>query len=414
MICYIIGTLISIYFLIKYQRRRQYRIPSGPPKIPFVGSLPFLHGEGISDKLCHKSLEKYGKDFCAIWAPNLNIIIQDFDLAKDLLSRDEFSDRAPVPSGEVRGYENKLLGIFATSGSMWREQRRFTLKHLRDFGFGKQSLDIVIQDEANDTIEKIIETSLSNRVKYNVKIDGLFNIPAVNVIWRIIANKRFDPDSEETKMFMERITKFFRLGPHPLLFIPYIWYIRPYVESEKNTLAMKEIFRRHIREHEEEYNESDEPRDFIDVFLRQIKIEKKEKGSNYSMENSNFHFEQLTTICLDFFEAGSETTSTTLTWAVMYMALYPTVQEKCQLEIDENIQGNNSQLLFSWCFKFYVTSSIYQNILTYRSTTYKDGYANPGVLLCNNPRDTKNIRRCINNATTSFDERHDCEWVSFP
>ena len=57
------------------------------------------------------------------------------------------------------------------------------------------------------------------------------------------------------------------------------------------------------------------------------------------METSNFHVEQLVTICLDFFVAGSETTSTTLTWAVMYMVLYPIVQQKCQEEIDANLQG---------------------------------------------------------------------------
>ena len=44
-------------------------------------------------------------------------------------------------------------------------------------------------------------------------------------------------------------------------------------------------------------------------------------------------------LCLDFFAAGSETTSTTLVWSVMYMALYPEVQEKCQKEIDEYLQG---------------------------------------------------------------------------
>ena len=40
-------------------------------------------------------------------------------------------------------------------------------------------------------------------------------------------------------------------------------------------------------------------------------------------------------VIMDLFVAGSETTSTTLDWAFLYMAEYPGIQKKCQLEIDE-------------------------------------------------------------------------------
>merc|ERR1712141_146058 len=66
--------------------------------------------------------------------------------------------------------------------------------------------------------------------------------------------------------------------------------------------------------------------------------ERSDKGAGYNMDTSNFHIEQLTTTMLDFFAAGSETTSTTLMWAIMFMVLYPKVQDKCQKEIDEKLQ----------------------------------------------------------------------------
>ena len=37
----------------------------------------------------------------------------------------------------------------------------------------------------------------------------------------------------------------------------------------------------------------------------------------------------------DLFLAGSETTSTTLDWALLYMIEYPEIQRKCQLEIEQ-------------------------------------------------------------------------------
>ena len=44
--------------------------------------------------------------------------------------------------------------------------------------------------------------------------------------------------------------------------------------------------------------------------------------------------DQLVSICDDFFLAGAETTSTTLTWAILFMTLNPEVQEKCAKEIE--------------------------------------------------------------------------------
>ena len=40
-------------------------------------------------------------------------------------------------------------------------------------------------------------------------------------------------------------------------------------------------------------------------------------------------------VILDLFFAGSETTSTTLDWAFLYMAEFPEVQRRCQQEIEE-------------------------------------------------------------------------------
>ena len=38
-------------------------------------------------------------------------------------------------------------GVIGTSGQYWREQRRFLLRNLKDFGFGKASMESIIQDE---------------------------------------------------------------------------------------------------------------------------------------------------------------------------------------------------------------------------------------------------------------------------
>jgi hypothetical protein len=74
----------------------------------------------------------------------------------DLFKREELSSRPPFPpNNETRpgwqtvGRENngRNPGVIATTGNYWREQRRFLLKNLKDFGFGKASMESIIQDE---------------------------------------------------------------------------------------------------------------------------------------------------------------------------------------------------------------------------------------------------------------------------
>ena len=83
----------------------------------------------------------------------------------------------------------------------------------------------------------------------------------------------------------------------------------------------------------------EEPRDYIDINLREIEFGKTKLGSDYSIETSTFHVEQLVVICMDLFSAGTETSSTTLSWAEMYLSLNKNVQRKCQIEIDWYLKG---------------------------------------------------------------------------
>lgn len=46
---------------------------------------------------------------------------------------------------------NTKIGIFFTEGDQWHEQRRFTLRYLRDFGFGRRF----------ETLEKESECQIS-------------------------------------------------------------------------------------------------------------------------------------------------------------------------------------------------------------------------------------------------------------
>jgi len=138
-----------------------------------MGSFPFLNRQrGNANALLDKSFYESFQDMYTVWLGSKPmVVIQNFDLAKDLFSRDEFCGRPPnFHDKYIRGKNGQSLGIVTTSGSFWQEQRRFALKHLKDLGFGRTKLDTIIQDEIKYLIEDIIIKSKLDDVVF----DSLF------------------------------------------------------------------------------------------------------------------------------------------------------------------------------------------------------------------------------------------------
>ena len=88
----------------------------------------------------------------------------------------------------------------------------------------------------------------------------------------------------------------------------------------------KDFWLAEIQRHQETLDESN-PRDFIDVYLTAMKSE----------DNEALTFEDLVVVMGDMFIAGTETTSTTLKWILLYLCLHPDIQNKCREEIHKVI-----------------------------------------------------------------------------
>ena len=110
------------------------------------------------------------------------------------------------------------------------------------------------------------------------------------------------------------------------MIFPFIRKIYPNVDPfEKNCLRCKpilEFIEKSIVDHENTFQEDQIPRDYIDMFLKEMK--------NTTDPESSFYGEMgrinLMNTLLDLFFAGSETTSSTLTWGILYLILNPDKQ----------------------------------------------------------------------------------------
>ena len=68
----------------------------------------------------------------------------------------------------------------------WKAQRRYVLKTLKDFGFGKKGLEGVLVEEADRMGEYFREKDGQPTLVVN-----LFNVAILNVLWQIVANHRY-------------------------------------------------------------------------------------------------------------------------------------------------------------------------------------------------------------------------------
>ncbi|XP_078024826.1 cytochrome P450 2J2-like isoform X2 [Epinephelus lanceolatus] len=101
---------------------------------------------------------------------------------------------------------------------------------------------------------------------------------------------------------------------------------------------VKDFIREELKQHRQKWDPSDQ-RDFIDCYLNEM---------NKGQADSTFDEEDLVMSVIDLFVAGTETTSTTLRWAFLYMTKYPEIQAKVQAEIDRVI-GQSRQVSMEDC-----------------------------------------------------------------
>merc|ERR1712212_90334 len=276
-----------------------------------------------------------------MWTRNFNmdiLWIGDFETLHFLFNHPQVHDRFSPRFHGSNEMERKLKpgqdvpGVLMSEGRIWVEQRRFALRTLRDFGFGKSSMEEMIKEEV-DLFTEEIRKSEGEPFDFINK----FNLPILNALWNVTVGQRFDYNDPKLTSIIERLTKWFKRQAHPASFLvlvyPRLFKLFPkfldYNQSVDTSHDILDMIKETVKEHEETIDPN-EPRDFTDKSLAEI-MRTTDPSSSFFGEKGR---ENLANTLYDLFLAGSETTSTTLTWALLFMARYPKVQKRVQDELD--------------------------------------------------------------------------------
>ena len=92
--------------------------------------------------------------------------------------------------------------MFYSVGSEWQEQRRFSLKSLKDLGFGKSSMESLIHLEVN-----ALNDSLFKDVGKPIDLKNRFNISVINALWTLISGRRYDLDHPDLLDIVRKVDR---------------------------------------------------------------------------------------------------------------------------------------------------------------------------------------------------------------
>ncbi|XP_076873292.1 cytochrome P450 2J2-like [Brachyhypopomus gauderio] len=320
----LIGICIFLLLTDIFKNKNPPDFPPGPWRPPLVGNV----FTGVDYKTTEKLAEKYGDVYSVRWGSEKTVFISGYKMVKEALitKLDSFSERPVIPLFD-KVYKGR--GVSLSNGYVWKMQRKFAITHLRYFGEAKKNLEMSIQQESVFLCDAFKEEG------------GPFNPqsylnPAVsNIICALLFGHRFDYHDErflKTLYFnIEAVilagsthANLYNVFPRLLDYVP-----GPHQRLFNNYLKIAEFLRDEIRKHKEDWDPS-APRDYIDAYLAEMEKKKNDPEAGFNIDSLVFS-------TLDLFEAGTETTATTMRWALLYMMKFPQIQKKVQAEIDRVI-----------------------------------------------------------------------------
>lgn len=124
---FVIVLLVTVVAFLYKLSQRPTNFPPGLPKLPILGSLPFLGPNPF--EVIKRLTKKHGEIFSFFLGHIPIIVIADYDLYKEAMADDSFVDRASLGANDEFFLPDKngnLRGIMFSNGQTWIEQRRFS------------------------------------------------------------------------------------------------------------------------------------------------------------------------------------------------------------------------------------------------------------------------------------------------
>ena len=346
-----VALAVGVISLLAYYFRKSIKpkdFPPGPSYVPILGSVPFLPRKvwkTAEIPIAEYLNDTYG-DISGVYDPDRPVIVvSDPEVVRRLFKMEECSGRPggkPFSKARYGQDDGKSRGLLMSEGDEWKEQRRFTMRSLKDLGFGKTSME----DSINHEVEKLVRLLQKDYVGKPMGLNNVMNLSIVNALWVLMVGETLELDDPKLLRIVGAIDQLIRRGnvtSKPLLkkLATFVgpWAIEKfdslYKERDKVLSAIKNLVIPYIREHKqvnEGIESGNDHTDYIEDYLKEIKRNTNNLSSSFNGKRGE---ESLVISLVDLFLAGTETTTSSLMWAILFLLHHPKVQDQLHEELDK-------------------------------------------------------------------------------
>uniref|UniRef100_H2ZKY2 Uncharacterized protein n=1 Tax=Ciona savignyi TaxID=51511 RepID=H2ZKY2_CIOSA len=323
----VLVVLLAVMMIYRWHKQKVKNLPPGPTGVPIFGCLPFM--DTLAELTFTKWSKKYGPIFTVHLGQTRVVVLNSYEAIVEALINqgDKFN-------GRVHNFFTNLSsnghGILFIEGEKWRIQRKFGTRALAGAGVhGKTYEQRVLEESAH-----LIEVFRSKDEKpFNIETPLIFAV--ANVINGIIMQEKCEEGNERLQAYVYQnqnkiVTQIFLEKPTPL-FNAQAQNSSNLNKNFTNTIHIFQIFAAALEQHEKDHDAA-HPRDLVDLFI-----------SEMQRKRPTFEKTQLLYFLKDIFVAGTETSTSTIIWALYYLIRHPEIQDKVHREIDAEL-GRDGKL----------------------------------------------------------------------
>uniref|UniRef100_A0A7N0RAF5 Cytochrome P450 n=1 Tax=Kalanchoe fedtschenkoi TaxID=63787 RepID=A0A7N0RAF5_KALFE len=323
------------WLLFKRKANQQYMLPPSPFTLPIIGNL---HQLGL---LPHRSLallaQRYGSVMLLHLGNKRTLVVSSASAAEEIMKTHDacFASRPDLRVMTKLSYDAEDAAI-APYGERWRYMRSLLVQHI--LSPKRVQSYRAIREEATLLMMRKIEGSMGDPVD----LSELLSLLPIGILCKVALGKNYCEGSggkfRELLSELSALSGAFDIGDS----IPWLGWLNNFngINSrvEKVFRSMDKIFSEIIEDHiaARSLARSDEQMDAVDILLE---IERKS-----STDGPVLTRKQIKGLMLDMFLGGTESTWTTMEWAMTELVRHPEIMKKAQREI-RSIVGNKDEVV---------------------------------------------------------------------
>ncbi|XP_071719181.1 premnaspirodiene oxygenase-like [Rutidosis leptorrhynchoides] len=307
--------------------------PPGPWKIPLIGNLLSVVSRQPPHVVLRNLARKYGPFMHLQLGEVSALVVSSPQLAKEIMVKKDlsFADRPEIQASKMILYNSTDL-VFAPYGNYWRQLRKICSSELLS-AKKVQSFSYIREEEAKFLIESIVSSS-GSPINLTEKIFTLTN----TVVSRAAFGKIPKDQDLLLHMIHETIDVASGFGIVDLFPSYKLLHIVTGMSSKMAKIhqTLDKMFNNVIAEHQKDKENTKGGVDEDGLF--DILLRLKDSGDlefPISLDN-------IKAVLFDMFTAGTDTSSSTVEWALSELIRNPEMLEKAQAEVREVFKGKPS------------------------------------------------------------------------